>query len=308
MKPTLRYQAAVLAAAFCAGCFADPPIQDVPGEVEHREEIESWRRERDQSLRKEDGWLTLAGLYWLEEGDNTFGSDEDNDLVFPAGKIPGTAGILRRDGREVWLFPASGVELQQDGSQLSARTPLTLDTSDEGPTIVSSGSLSFHAIERSEMIGIRLKDRENSVLERFDGMSYFPIDLSRRVVARYELFDQPRILETPNVLGTVSEETIHGEVVFELDGETFKLQPSGDPADGFFLVFGDRTNGAETYGGGRFLYTEPVAEDDSVVVDFNKAYCPPCVFTPYATCPLPPAANKLALRVEAGEKMFGAAH
>ena len=110
------------------------------------------------------------------------------------------------------------------------------------------------------------------------------------------------------MLGDVSEEEIEGEVVFTVDGVEYRLQPSGSPEEGFFLVFGDRTNGDETYGGGRFLYTDAVAEDGTLVVDFNRSYCPPCVFTPWATCPLPPPENKLAVRIEAGEKMFGAAH
>jgi uncharacterized protein (DUF1684 family) len=276
--------------------------------LEHQAEIESWREERDQRLRQPDGWLTLAGLYWLENGDATFGSGANDDLVFPTGKIQESAGVLRRDGREVTLVPAPGAGMKIEGAKVSGPTRLALDTSDDGPTTVTDGSLSFYPIERGDMIGIRLKDSENPVLTGFSGMSYFPIDGSWRLVGRYERFAEPKVLRTPNVLGTETEEEIGGEVRFEFDGKAFSLQPSGDPAEGFFLVFGDRTNGAETYGGGRFLYTEPVAEDGSVVIDFNKAYCPPCVFTPYATCPLPPAANKLELRIEAGEKMFGEAH
>lgn len=276
--------------------------------LEHRAEIESWREERDQRLRQPDGWLALAGLFWLEDGDATFGSGTDNDLVFPSGKIRESAGILRREEREVILVPVPGAGMKIDGVEVTAPARLALDTSDEGPTTVTHGSLSFFPIERGDMIGIRLKDSENPVLTEFGGMSYFPIDGSWRLVGRYERFAEPKVLRTPNVLGTETEEEIGGEIRFEVGGEAFSLQPSGDPAEGFFLVFGDRTNGAETYGGGRFLYTEPVAADGSVVIDFNKAYCPPCVFTPYATCPLPPAANKLSLRIEAGEKMFGGAH
>jgi uncharacterized protein (DUF1684 family) len=158
------------------------------------------------------------------------------------------------------------------------------------------------------MIGVRIKDRESSVLENFEGMEYFPIDENWRLTAHYQLFDEPKVLQTPTILGTVIEEEILGEVVLRVGGETHSLQPSGDPSKGFFLVFGDETNGLETYGGGRFLSTEPVQRDGSLIVDFNKAYSPPCVFTPYATCPLPPAENKLPFAVDAGEKMFGATH
>ncbi len=270
-------------------------------------EINLWRAERDASLRKIDGWLSLVGLFWLEEGDNSFGSAEGNAVVFPADTIDAYAGILVREGRKVTVLPGAGVALAAGGSPVSGATELSLDTSGEGPTIVEAGSLVFYAIERGDMIGIRLKDRESPVLTGFTGMEYFPIDASWRLTARYELFDQPRILRTPNVLGTVSEEEIAGEVVFEVGGESYRLLPSGD-SEGFFLVFGDGTNGSETYGGGRFLYTGPVEADGSVIVDFNKAYSPPCVFTPHATCPLPPAENKLPIRIEAGEKTFGGAH
>ncbi|MCP4202323.1 MAG: DUF1684 domain-containing protein [bacterium] len=297
-----------LLAVVGGGCSGGAETTAVEPVSDHRSLIESWREERDQSLRKPDGWLTLAGLYWLEEGDNAFGSGEGNAAVFPDGLIDEYTGVLVRDGREVELLPGAGVALTIGGSPVSGATALSLDTSEGGPTIVESGSVAFYAIERGEMIGVRLKDRESRLLTEFEGMEYFPIDEDWRLVGRYELFDEPRVLRTPNILGTVSGEEIFGEVVLEVGGERHSLQPSGDPEDGFFLVFGDQTNGSQTYGGGRFVYAEPVGDDGTVVVDFNKAYCPPCVFTPYATCPLPPPENRLPFRVEAGEKMFGAAH
>ncbi len=309
-RPGVPAAVTVVAVVTAGGCSsaAEAPAPDQGDPGEHRSQIESWREQRDASLRKPDGWLTLAGLYWLEEGDNSFGSDPANALVFPEGKIDAVAGVLIRNGREVTLLPAAGVALTTAGAPIAGATLLSLDTSKDGPTIVDSGSLTFYAIERGDMIGVRLKDRESSVLAEFEGMEYFPIDESWRLIGRYVLFDEPRVLRTPNVLGTVTEEEINGEIRFDLGGEVRSLRSSGDPAEGFFVVFGDRTNGSETYGGGRFVHTEPVQADGTVVIDFNKAYCPPCVFTPYATCPLPPPENKLGLRVEAGEKMFGARH
>lgn len=270
--------------------------------------VREWRERRDASLRKPDGWLTLVGLHWLEEGDNAFGSAAENDVVIDGGRLGEYCGILARRGREVTLLPGAGVGLFIDGEPVSGATELAADTADGGPTIVESGSVSFYVVERGDLIGVRVKDSASPVLASFEGMDYFPFDPAWRRVGRYELFDEPRVLETPNVLGTVTEEEILGQVTFEAGGERYRLLPSGKPEDGFFLVFGDATNGVETYGGGRFVYAEPVAEDGSVVVDFNKAYSPPCVFTPYATCPLPPAENKLSLRIEAGEKTFAGAH
>lgn len=267
-----------------------------------------WRERRDASLRRADGWLTLVGLHWLEEGDNAFGAAGANDVVITGGKMGEYGGVLVREGRGVTLIPGAGVGLFVDGEPVTGATPLRPDSAEDGPTIVQSGSVSFHVLERGEMIGIRVKDSESPVLASFEGMEYFPVDPAWRLDARYELFEEPRILRTPNVLGTVNEEQIFGEVIFEAGGERHSLVPSGKAEEGFFLVFGDATNGAETYGGGRFLYAEPVADDNSVEVDFNKAYSPPCVFTPYATCPLPPAENKLAIRIEAGEKTFAAGH
>lgn len=298
---------AAIAGAVALGCSrrADAPRFDA---AEHRLAVETWRVERDRSLRRSDGWLSLVGLHWLEDGESSFGSGEANELVFPAGAIGERAGVLRRDGREILLIPSDDAGLEIGGDRVTEPVRLALDTADDGPTQVTSGSLLFYAIERGDMIGIRVKDAESPVLAEFEGMSYFPIDPLWRLVGRYERFDEPRVLRTPNVLGTVTEEEIAGELVFDIGAETYRLQPSGDPAEGFFLVFGDLTNGTETYGGGRFLYTDAVAADGSVVVDFNKAYCPPCVFTPYATCPLPPAENDLAVRIEAGEKMFGGVH
>ena len=248
------------------------------------------------------------GLFWLEEGASAFGAGEGNDLVFPEGRIAETAGRLERRGREVTLIPAPGAGLTVDGRPVAGPIRLASDAADGDPTVVETGSLLFYVIERGDLVGIRLKDRKSPLLESFEGMEYFPVDPAWRLTARYERFDAPRTLVTPNVLGTTSEEEIEGAVVFEVGGEEVRLLPSGDAEEGFFLVFGDATNGDETYGGGRFLYTDRVAPDGTVVVDFNKAYCPPCVFTPWATCPLPPAENRLALRIEAGEKMFGAAH
>lgn len=315
--PALVALAAVTLSTFgCARMAEEIGIAPMSPE-EVKATVEEWRKKRDASLRKEDGWLTLAGLYWLEEGDTSFGSSADNDIVFPEASIAGDAGIFRRSGMEVTLVPAAGTEMTTnsgapEGAAAGSRTsPLTgpilllPDTAEEGPTVVNSGTLCFYAIVRGDLVGIRLKDSNNPVLANFEGMDYFDIDPSWHVVARYELFDEPKILRTPNVLGTVDEEEINGAVVFERDGTEYRIEPSGTPEDGFFLVFGDLTNGKETYGGGRFLYSEPVADDGSVVVDFNKSYCPPCVFTPFATCPLPAPQNKLALRIPAGEKNFG---
>jgi uncharacterized protein (DUF1684 family) len=157
-------------------------------------------------------------------------------------------------------------------------------------------------------VGVRVKDRESDALKAFHGLDNYPIQPAWRIEARFEPYDPPKKVQVPNVLGQVADEPSPGAVVFDWQGKTYRLDALGDPKEGLSFIFADQTNGKETYGAGRFLDTEPV-KDGKVVVDFNKAYSPPCAFTAFATCPLPPAQNKLALRVEAGEKKYaGFAH
>lgn len=269
----------------------------------HEADVEAWRAKRDEGLRRDDGWLSLVGLHWLDEGENSFGSGENQEIKLPAGKIAEQAGVLRRNGAKVTFVPSSGVEFTVAGKPVESPLDLVSDLH-EGTTTVEHGSLLFYVIERGDLVGIRVKDRKAELLETFEGMDSFPIDPSWRLEGRYTSYDEPQTMMIPNVLGTASEAEILGEIEFEHEGAKFVLKGTGNPEESFFLVFGDKTNGHGTYGGGRFLYTEAVTEDGTVVADFNKAYNPPCVFTPYATCPLPPADNRLTFGVGAGEKSF----
>jgi uncharacterized protein (DUF1684 family) len=175
----------------------------------------------------------------------------------------------------------------------------------EETTRARMGSLVWHVIERQDQLGIRLRDTANSAISEFNGIETFPINLDWIVAARFDRFDPPRIIEVPNVLGTVTEQPSPGAVVFRVNGKKYRLDVTGNPnAERFSVIFGDRTNGAETYNGGRFLMVEAPDEHGRTYVDFNKAYNPPCVFTAFATCPLPPRQNRLPVRIEAGEKMY----
>lgn len=294
-----------LAALSLAACSKAPaPEQSADA---YRAEIEEWRAGRDKSLRDENGWLTLAGLYWLEEGDSTFGSAPDNTVVFPAGKAPARLGTFHRQGEKVTLEVTPGLGLAADGKEVTAPSLGLAPDASGKPTMLSLGSLTFHVIKRPGKVGIRLKDKESPVLAGFAGVESFAVDPSWRIAARFEPYDPPKTIKVPNIIGTDFDETSPGALVFERGGATYRLEPTGAPGKDLFLVFGDATNGHETYGGGRFLYVPP-PKDGQAIVDFNQTYNPPCVFTPYATCPLPPRQNKLALRVEAGEKMWGEAH
>ncbi len=267
-------------------------------------DVERYRHERIEDLKKPDSWLTLAGLYWLREGENTFGSDASNDVVFPEGTAPAHIGTFTRTGGSVRVRIEHGVEVLHEGQPVDTLT-LASDAG-EAPTVLRLGTLSWYLIERDGRLGIRLKDSQNPALLAFEGIDTFPIDLAWRRTARFEPYDPPKIIPILNVTGTISQETAPGAVVFDAGGQSYRLDVTGAPGDSaFFVIFGDQTNGEETYDAGRYLWVDAPDADGRLVIDFNKAYNPPCVFTPYATCPLPPRQNRLPLRVEAGEQTYG---
>lgn len=277
-------------------------------ETSHAEEVEAWRQERMESLRQPDSWLTLVGLFWLEEGDNTCGSDLEGKVVLPES-LPARLGVFHLAGARVEFKPVQGLDqasspVRHDGQPLTG--PLTLQDDTEGePTLLELGSVTFHVIRRGEKFGVRVKDRESPGLRTFKGLDYFPPHRDWRIEARFEAYDPPRPIKVPTVLGTVSEILAPGAVIFEMAGQKYRLEAlPGNDDNELFLIFGDQTNGKETYGGGRFLYANHDGQG-RVVVDFNKAYSPPCVFSPYATCPLPPKENRLGVTVTAGEKTYG---
>jgi uncharacterized protein (DUF1684 family) len=268
-------------------------------------EVNEWHSAREGRLRSETGWLTLVGLYPLAEREQAFGSDSNNAIVFPEG-APARAGVIRRTDTLVTLVAAPGVAITREGARVDSIV-MVPDTRDE-TTVLDLGSLQFFVIERVGQYYIRLKDRESEVLKNFTGIERFPVDARWRLRARWEPYDPPKVVMVPNALGYESEDTCRGAVEFDLDGKVYRIEPSGDPQQGLFIVFGDATNEHETYGGGRFLSAGDMDLEGTIWLDFNRAYNPPCVFTAYATCPLPRRENILPIRVEAGEKMYGAGH
>jgi uncharacterized protein (DUF1684 family) len=266
-----------------------------------RQEVETFRKERVENLKKEDGWFTLVGLFWLDEGENAFGSDPGGKVILPEGKAPKAAGVLVRKGETVELRAAPGAKITSDGKPV---TNLALTSDAKGkPTTLEMGPLSFFVIQRGDRIGVRVKDRKSEALAAFHGLDNYPIQPAWRIDARFEPYNPPKPVQIPNILGQVIDDASPGAIVFDWQGKTYRLDALGSTEEGLSLIFGDETNGKETYGAGRFLETGP-PKDGKVVIDFNLAYNPPCAFTAFATCPLPPAQNKLALRVEAGEKKY----
>ncbi len=262
--------------------------------------IDEWHQGREDRLRRETGWLSLVGLHPLDEGDNTFGSSENNTMQFPSG--PERAGVITRKGDTFTLVMLSGEATIDDASVTNA--VLLSDAADDGPTQVDVGRFNFYVIQRGDKVLLRVKDRESEVRKRFTGIDRYPVQSDWRIVADYERYIPPKKVIVPDVLGHNNEEECHGAIVFEWQGSTHRLEPLGMWDDELFLVFADETSGRDTYGGGRFVYTG-IPENGKVVVDFNKAYNPPCVFTPYATCPLPSPDNVLPFPVTAGEKNWG---
>jgi uncharacterized protein (DUF1684 family) len=269
----------------------------------YRQEIERWRGERLKSLTGEGSWLTLAGLFWLKEGENRMGSDPASDIVLPEGKAPARAGSLWLERGAVRLEAAPDSAITREGQPVST---LDLKSDADGePTVLNLGSLSFQVIKRGESLGLRVKDSEHPERKRFAGLDYFPAEPKWRVEARFEPYNPPKMVPIMNVLGMTEDQPSPGALVFEVGGQSYRLDAISEKgSEELFIIFADLTSGKQTYGAGRYLYTAPADGRGRVVLDFNKAYNPPCAFTNYATCPLPPAQNRLALSVEAGEKNY----
>jgi uncharacterized protein (DUF1684 family) len=268
---------------------------------------QDWRDKRLKRLQSPNGWLTLVGLHWLQPGENVFGSDPDCAVPLPAGKAPKHAGVLVLESGTVRIKPAPGAGLKVDDKPLGER--VLGDDMAEKTDVVTLGDLSFFVIKRGERIGVRVKDAQSPVRTGFKGIDYFAADPRWRVNASFVPYDAPKKVPIPTVLGTADTMEAPGLVKFTMDGKEMTLEPVvEDPSDPMlWFIFKDATSGKETYGGGRFLYAD-MPKDGKVVVDFNQAYNPPCAFTPYATCPLPPRQNWLPIRVEAGEKTFAGGH
>lgn len=269
-------------------------------------EINDWHEGRIKRLTAEDGWLTLVGLLPLEPGKQTMGSGADNALTFPDS--PALAGTLTVEDTLVTLTPAPGVEMTTlDGTRIG-ETVLASDASESGPTKIKMGPIQFYVVERQEKLLLRVKDANSPVRKSFQGIERFKVDSKWRFDATLDRYDPPRLVTIPNVAGYDEVVKCPGAIVFQKDEKTYRLEAVSQEGDELFIVFGDETSGHDTYGGGRFVYVAMPGADGKTVIDFNKAYNPPCVFTEFATCPLPHRDNVLPFRVEAGEKAWAGAH
>lgn len=271
----------------------------------YTKEVETWRAARVERLKNPNGWLTLVGLEWLKPGKNTIGSAKDNAIVI--AKAPAHLGTVTLDNGKATIALDANSGATIDGTK-KAQAEL-LDDSHEKPTAIAFGTTSFFLIHRVSKFGLRVKDSEAPTRKNFAGIDNFEIDPSWRVEAKWEAYNPPHEVDQTDILGLTEKVTVPGAATFQHDGKTYRVEPILEsPTDKeLFLVFADKTSGKETYGAARFLYAD-MPKDGKVILDFNKAYNPPCAFTPFATCPLPTKQNRLDTRVTAGEKKYKGAH
>jgi uncharacterized protein len=269
-------------------------------EAPYEKEVEQWRQQQESELKSDTGWLTVAGLFWLKEGGNTVGSAASNGIVLPRG--PAKLGEFDFRGGQVTFQPAAGVSVNVNGKPAVSATRLKADTEGK-PDQIELDGLTMFVIHRGDRYGIRLKDLDSKFRKDFTSRRWFPVKADYRVTAKFVAYNPPKMIAVPNVLGETSQMPSPGYVEFTFDGHELRLDPVVEE-DSLFFIFHDETSGKGTYPPGRFLHAD-FAKDGKVTLDFNKAYNPPCAFTPYATCPLPPKQNRLPLRIEAGEQFSG---
>jgi uncharacterized protein (DUF1684 family) len=261
-------------------------------------EIQAWREARIERLKSKTGWLNLAGLFWLKEGENTFGSDSSNIIIFPPNALA-FYGSIQKTGDSIVLKAAKRTGITVDG-EIAAEKLLTSDAAGK-PSLMESGSLAWIIIKRDDRYGIRLRDYNHPRITKLENIPCYETSPEWKITADFIPFDSIQSIETATVIGTTEINNCPGELVFRIGFTSYHLLPFSEGNE-FFIIFADKTNGIETYGNGRFLYTSIPDSQNKVILDFNKAYNPPCAFSPFATCPMPPRENFLDLKIEAGEK------
>jgi uncharacterized protein (DUF1684 family) len=269
--------------------------------------IDNWRQQRVATLTSENGWLTLAGLFWLKPGSNRFGRNANHELVLGTDNIDEDIATFELQDKTV-RFTAASTSHVTAHDQAVKQLQLATDATDQ-PTLLATDSLRFYAIERAGRFGVRVRDINHPARKAFTGLSYFPVNIDWRIDAHYERYWPSKHIAIVNILGMTEQMESPGALVFTKDGQTWRIDSILEsPTDTqLFVMFTDATSGRDTYGAGRYLYIRrPIGTQ--VWLDFNQAFNPPCAFTEFATCPLPPKQNRLALAVTAGEKKYQATH
>jgi uncharacterized protein len=259
--------------------------------------VKKWRQEVNNNLRRENGWLALAGLFWLRRGENIIGSSPDSDIRLPA-RAPRRIGTFEFDGNNVTLNVEIDIPIEVNG--VLARTALLDADQEDVPSFITFNDMRMVVVRRSKGVGIRLWDNTREERQTFPDREWYPVKEELRVPATFIHYDVPKIVKMPDILGAILDERMEGYVTFELFGRKHELIVSELTDRRLFIQFMDETNGDPTYPSGRYHYTD-AHENGKVFIDFNKAYSPPCAFTNYATCTFPPQENHLHVKIEAGE-------
>ncbi|MBI3418419.1 MAG: DUF1684 domain-containing protein [Verrucomicrobia bacterium] len=274
----------------------------------YRAELESWKTRRREAIAGTNGWTTVVGLHWLAPGANSIGTNATNTIVLPTGRAPIRAGTLWRSGNEARFETVPGVVALLDGAPVQSAV-LRSDANGTKPSVLALGGLRMFVIERGERLGLRVRDENSPARLAFRELNYFAVDPRWRLAARFEPYSLPRHLRIADVTGAVNDELCPGAVVFSARGREHRLDVMEDePGGDFLIVFRDTTAGKSTYDAGRFLKLPRPNAAGQTVIDFNRAYNPPCAFTDFATCPLPLRQNQLPFAIEAGERKYAGSH
>ncbi len=262
--------------------------------------VEGWHKNRIERLHDDRGWLRLAGLYWLDEGEQSFGSGRHARVRFPEGTIPELAGIFKVREDTVFMRVAGTTHIRDErGHRIIDEVISTPEMTRE----LTYRTLTWFVVRRDDKIGIRLFDDNSPHLRNFDGIDRYEVDRNWRVEARFDPVEEGTTMMIENVLGQMVEYDVAGELTFSSDGHEVTIVALGT-GDRLFIPFADATSGSETYPGGRFLYIDRPARGEPAIVDFNVSYNPPCAINPHTTCPLPPRQNRMPFAIRAGEKHY----
>lgn len=299
MKRTIYPSALLLLFLLFSACGNSEP-ESGPAEVSdtYKQDVEDWYGDRIETLKEPTGWLRLAGMQILDDGENSFGSGQGQDVRFPEGTIPDHAGVFILKNGNVLMKSAEGVELIHDGEPVRE---MVIFNGEEAPAI-QHGPLEWFVIQRQELIAIRLYNKENEKADNFDGFPRFPVDPEWHLNARFEPHPDSTTIPIANVLGQTDQVVSPGTLRFEVNSTDYTLDVLESSTGRFFVIVGDQTNQTDSYPAGRYMYVDPPGKDGRTIIDFNKLYNPPCAYTVYSTCQLPPPQNRLDLAITAGEK------
>ncbi len=281
--------------SLCSGSFSQSEKK------KFAEEIREWDDKRMNSLKSAEGWVNLAGLYWLKKGENRFGSDPSNEIVFNAKPFPAVLGTFVLGDKTVNWKTAPDLEVFHGRERIYDATIFSMDS--DSATQLSFQTYRWTIIKREDLVGVRFRDLAHPNLDKLNKIERYKADAKWRIPARIEAAPVP-FVGIKNVLGQTIQQKFAGKVVFEVDGKSYTLDVIDEGTTNLFVIFADETNAVDTYPTGRFVYIPRPDANGKTVIDFNKSYNPPCAFSPHATCPIPPPQNQLPIAVKAGEKNF----